>query len=224
MRVRILAALLVLGCQQATEPEPGPVLETDHDKAFYTLGLAVSEGLVRFALKPGELDQVILGVRDGVAGAEERVDDRMKYAVMVREIQAERAQGLAAREQTQAAEFLAARAAEPGAQKRESGIVYQELAPGSGASPDPTSQVTVHYHGTLRDGTVFDSSRLRGESAQFRLNSVIRCWTEGLQLMKVGGKSRLTCPPDTAYGARGAGSIPPGAALSFEVELLAVGD
>ena len=84
-------------------------------------------------------------------------------------------------------------------------------------------QVTVHYHGTLRDGTVFDSSVDRGEPTTFALNRVIQCWTEGLQRMKVGGKATLVCPAPIAYGDRGAGSlIKPGAALKFEVELLAI--
>ncbi len=86
----------------------------------------------------------------------------------------------------------------------------------------PTS-ATVHYHGTLRDGTVFDSSVERGQPAQFALNRVIPCWTEGLQLMKVGGKAKLVCPPEIAYGDRGAGQlIKPGAALTFEVELISI--
>jgi FKBP-type peptidyl-prolyl cis-trans isomerase len=105
----------------------------------------------------------------------------------------------------------------------DSGVVIEEMAPGSGDEPQASDTVRVHYHGTLRDGTVFDSSVERGQPASFALNRVIPCWTEGLQKIKVGGKSRLTCPPDTAYGDRGAGpKIPPGAALVFEVELLEI--
>ena len=94
---------------------------------------------------------------------------------------------------------------------------------GSGPSPAATDVVLVHYHGTFPDGSVFDSSVERGQPATFPLNRVIRCWTEGVQLMKVGGKARLVCPPEIAYGARGAPPrIPPSATLHFEVELLAI--
>ncbi len=95
------------------------------------------------------------------------------------------------------------------------------LKPGAGSSPQASDKVKVHYHGTLPDGTVFDSSVQRGEPATFALNGVIRCWTEGLQRMKVGGKAKLVCPSDTAYGDRGMPPrILPGATLIFEVELL----
>ncbi len=105
-----------------------------------------------------------------------------------------------------------------------SGLVFESLKEGSGTAPKPTDRVKVHYRGTLTDGTEFDSSHGRGSPAEFPLNRVIRCWTEGLQLMKPGGKARLTCPASIAYGDRGVGGglIPPGATLRFEVELLEV--
>ncbi len=104
-----------------------------------------------------------------------------------------------------------------------SGLVYKSLKDGKGASPQATDVVRVHYRGTFPDGKEFDSSYKRGEPAEFPLNRVIKCWTEGVQKMKVGGKSRLTCPPAIAYGERGAGGvIPPNATLNFEIELLAI--
>ena len=104
-----------------------------------------------------------------------------------------------------------------------SGMVYQSLKEGSGASPAATDTVKVHYRGTMADGREFDSSYKRGEPTEFPLNRVIPCWTEGVQLMKPGGKARLTCPPAIAYGERGAGGvIPPNATLNFEVELVSV--
>jgi len=104
-----------------------------------------------------------------------------------------------------------------------SGLVYESLKEGSGASPKATDTVKVHYRGTFMDGKEFDSSYKRGEPTEFPLNRVIPCWTEGVQRMKPGGKARLTCPPAIAYGARGAGGvIPPNATLNFEVELLSV--
>jgi FKBP-type peptidyl-prolyl cis-trans isomerase FkpA len=105
-----------------------------------------------------------------------------------------------------------------------SGLVYQSLQEGSGTPPAATDTVRVHYRGTFMDGKEFDSSYKRGEPTEFPLNRVIKCWTEGVQLMKPGGKARLTCPPAIAYGERGAGSgvIPPNATLQFEIELLSV--
>lgn len=117
----------------------------------------------------------------------------------------------------------AAAAQEPGAQVTASGMVYRSLKDGTGASPKASDTVRVHYKGTLPDGKEFDSSYKRNESIEFPLSRVIPCWTEGVQLMKVGGKAKLTCPPATAYGDRGAGGvIPPKATLFFEVELLAI--
>ena len=105
----------------------------------------------------------------------------------------------------------------------QSGLIFRSLKEGQGASPKATDTVRVHYRGTFPDGKEFDSSYSRGKPAEFPLNRVIPCWTEGVQRMKVGGKAHLTCPPEIAYGARGAGSvIPPGATLNFEIELLAI--
>jgi FKBP-type peptidyl-prolyl cis-trans isomerase FkpA len=115
-------------------------------------------------------------------------------------------------------------AAEPGAVKTASGLIYRELRPGNGALPKATDVVTVNYRGTLVDGTEFDSSYKRNEPASFPLNQVIPCWTEGLQRMKEGGKAQLVCPANIGYGERGSPPvIPPGATLIFEVELLKIG-
>ena len=117
----------------------------------------------------------------------------------------------------------AAAAKEPGAEVTASGLVYRSLKDGSGGSPAATDTVRVHYRGTLPDGKEFDSSYSRGQPAEFPLNRVIPCWTEGLQKMKTGGKAKLTCPPEIAYGSRGAGGvIGPNATLHFEVELLGI--
>ena len=105
-----------------------------------------------------------------------------------------------------------------------SGIVFESLKAGKGESPKATDKVRVHYRGTFPDGREFDSSYKSGQPAEFPLNRVIRCWTEGVQMMQPGGKAKLTCPPATAYGERGAGGgvIPPNATLHFEIELLSV--
>ena len=105
----------------------------------------------------------------------------------------------------------------------QSGLILQTLTEGKGSSPSASDTVKVHYRGTFTDGREFDSSIARGEPAEFPLKRVIKCWTEGVQKMKVGGKARLTCPPAIAYGERGAGGvIPPNATLNFEIELLAI--
>ncbi len=123
-----------------------------------------------------------------------------------------------------AADFLAAAAAAKGAVLSESGLVYLSLKEGVGESPAAIDSVRVHYRGTLTDGKEFDSSYSRGQPATFPLNRVIKCWTEGVGKMKVGGKARLTCPASIAYGERGTpgGPIPPNAVLQFEVELLGI--
>ena len=109
---------------------------------------------------------------------------------------------------------------EPGTVVTQTGLIYQSLTEGQGASPAATDTVQVHYRGTFPDGREFDSSYKRGQPAAFPLNRVIKCWTEGVQKMKVGGKAKLVCPPAIAYGERGAGPIPPNATLNFEIELL----
>jgi len=119
-------------------------------------------------------------------------------------------------------DYLEKAAAEPGAKKTASGLIYRELKPGMGASPKATDTVKVHYRGTLTNGKQFDSSA-GGPPAEFPLNRVIPCWTEGVQMMKVGGKSQLVCPSNIAYGERGAPpDIPGGATLVFEIELLGI--
>ncbi len=119
---------------------------------------------------------------------------------------------------------LEAAAKEPGAVVSASGLVYRSLKDGSGANPKASDSVKVNYRGTFPDGKEFDSSYKRNEPIVFGLNQVIKCWTEGVQRMKVGGKAKLTCPASIAYGERGAGGglIPPNATLLFEVELLAI--
>lgn len=118
---------------------------------------------------------------------------------------------------------LAVKAAEPKTQTTASGLVYQSVVEGKGAHPGASSVVRVNYRGTFLDGREFDSSYKTGSPIEFPLNGVIPCWTEGLQKMKEGGKAKLTCPPQIAYGKRGAGGvIPPDATLKFEVELLKI--
>lgn len=228
MKVRNLAVsgvllLALAGCAAQAEAED-VALETDEDKTFYALGLVISRNLSSFNLNEQELAKIQAGIADGALGREHRVDVQA-YAAKIDPLLKGRMQAVA-KEQQEAGEAQLAKAAqEPGAVKTPSGLVYREVSPGEGPNPGPTDTVNVHYTGTLPDGTVFDTSR-KGDDPQpvpFPLNRVVPCFTEGLQKMKAGGKSVLTCPPDLAYGDRGSPpAVPPGATLTFEVELVAI--
>jgi FKBP-type peptidyl-prolyl cis-trans isomerase FkpA/FKBP-type peptidyl-prolyl cis-trans isomerase FklB len=204
----------------AVAPAAAQDLKTDQDKTLYALGVALSESLAPFGLSAAELEVVKSGLTDAALGRPHKAEPR-EYMAKIQELHTARAALVAAAEKKSGEAFAAKAASEPGARKLDSGVVITTLTPGTGASPKPTDKVKVNYHGTLVDGTVFDSSVQRGQPVTFPLNGVIKCWTEGLQQMKVGGKSRLVCPPDAAYGERGAPPrIKPGATLIFEVELL----
>ncbi len=192
-----------------------PVSGSEDDKAFYALGVAVSQNIASFNFTPAELEKVKQGFTDGALGKPSQVDVQ-NYIPRLRELQTERVAAAAK-------VALDKAAAEPGAKRLEDGLIITTVKEGTGPSPKATDTVKVHYHGTLPNGTVFDSSVQRGEPATFPLNGVIPCWTEGVQLMKVGGKSKLVCPAAIAYGDRGAPpTIGPGATLIFEVELLGI--
>lgn len=219
----LLTGFLTLLCFLGTAAwAAAPELTTDEQKTLYTLGLLLSRSLGNFSLSEAELEFVKAGLTDGALQREQKVDPQ-QFLPKVQELQKARAAAVAAVEQKSGEDFLAKAAAASGAKKTESGLVISTLTPGTGASPKAEDTVKVHYHGTLIDGTVFDSSVQRGEPTTFPLQGVIKCWTEGVQLMQVGGKSRLVCPPQIAYGERGAPPrIKPGATLVFEVELLEI--
>jgi FKBP-type peptidyl-prolyl cis-trans isomerase FkpA len=215
-----LTLLIVLATASIAAGAPEPT--TEEQKTFYSLGLALSQGVSEFNLSSEELDLVKDGLTDGVLRKTPKAD-LQKYGPKLKDLQRTRVSAVAAEEMKAGKVFLDKAAAEKGATKTPSGIVITTLRPGTGDSPKATDKVKVHYQGTLMDGTVFDSSIQRGEPLTFPLNGVIRCWAEGVQLMKVGGKSRLVCPADLAYGERGAPPrIKPGATLVFEVELLEI--
>jgi FKBP-type peptidyl-prolyl cis-trans isomerase FklB len=139
--------------------------------------------------------------------------------------QAEKTAELDQKRQALAEQFMTANAAREEVSTTDSGLQYEVLESGSGASPGPEANVVTHYHGTLVDGTVFDSSVSRGEPAEFGVHQVIPAWTEALQMMSVGDKWRIACPPQLAYGEQGAGdSIPPNTALVFEIHLIDIKD
>ena len=222
MRMRIpstLAVALVLAVA-APAAAAGPELKSDEDKIFYALGLAMSQTLASFNLNPAELELVKAGLADGVLSHERKLDVQA-WLPKIQQVQQTRVAAAAATEKKAGQAYLDKAAGEKGATKTASGLIVTTLKPGEGTAPKATDRVKVHYTGTLTDGTVFDSSVQRGEPVTFGVNQVIPCWSEGLQLMKVGGKSRFVCPSTLAYGDRGAPPrIKPGATLVFEVELL----
>jgi FKBP-type peptidyl-prolyl cis-trans isomerase FkpA len=199
----------------------GPELKTEEQKTVYALGASIAQNLASFTLTADEIELVTAGLRDGLKNASKV--DIAQYSGKVRDLAQQRSTAAAEVEKKDSLAFLEKMAKEKGAEKTASGLVFIPVTAGSGATPKATDTVKVHYKGTLRDGTVFDSSIERGQPATFPLNRVIACWTEGVQKMKVGGKARLACPSAIAYGDRGAPpKIKPGAALLFEVELLSI--
>ncbi len=214
-----LAAALALGLMVSAAS--AQTFETDEDRTLYAVGVVLGNNLVQFNLTPQELALVEAGLRDTVFGTEPRVDMAL-YGQQITVLRDARQAVGAASEKAASMAFIDEMAQEAGAQRSESGVVYIPVTAGTGANPTAADSVLVHYHGTLRDGTVFDSSVDRGEPISFPLNGVISCWTEGVQKMQVGGTSTLVCPSDTAYGDAGQGVIPGGAALVFEVELLGI--
>ena len=225
-----LASLVLAACSapESSAP-PAPVAaaptagdpQTDLDKTMYALGVALSGQIGQFNLTADELTMVSAGLRDGVLKNTLKVD-MPTYGPRLQPLAEERASAATGAEKSASDAWVAEQAALPGADRSATGVVFIPVTEGTGANPTAASTVRVHYHGTLRDGTVFDSSVERNEPISFPLNGVIPCWTEGVQKIKVGGKAKLVCPSDTAYGDQGSGSIPGGAALQFEVELLAI--
>jgi FKBP-type peptidyl-prolyl cis-trans isomerase len=191
-------------------------------ETFYAIGLTISRQLSDFNLTPGELMLVKQGLTHAATGKGPD-GDLGAYTEKINELARERRKALGLKLTGMNKEFLEKTAKEKGAIKTDSGLVYLSLKDGSGAGPGPTDTVKVNYRGTLPDGKEFDSSYKRGEPVELKMDGVIKCWNEGLQKMKPGGKAELVCPPEIAYGEAGAGSlILPYATLVFEVELLEV--
>jgi FKBP-type peptidyl-prolyl cis-trans isomerase FkpA len=213
-------ALLLGGASMVVAAEPE--LQNDEQKTLYAIGIAVSRSLGPFNLTDQELELVMAGLADGVRHKEPKVDLQV-YGPKIQALQTARVGVTAAAEKQAGQAFLDKAAAEAGATKTPSGMVITTIKAGEGDSPKSTDTVKVHYTGTLIDGTVFDSSVERKEPATFQLNRVIPCWTEGLQLMKVGDKFKFEIPPNLAYGPNSPSpKIPPNSTLVFEVELLGI--
>ena len=210
--------LFFSSCDNANYKTP----ETEMEKVSYSLGVNVATGVKAQGLETLDINAISKAMSDVFEGNDLDISEEESM-----EILQEYFGKIAAEKQAKASKagsaFLAENAAKDGVVTTDSGLQYEILASGNGDKPNATDQVTVHYHGMLTDGTVFDSSIDRGEPATFPVNGVIPGWMEALQLMSVGDKWKLTIPSNLAYGDRGAGGlIGPGATLVFEVELLKI--
>lgn len=227
----VLGALTFSGCGKpsgtsqsapaATAPTTA-ILDSVNQKVSYGIGHNMGAGLARDGALTVNQAALIAGLTDGLAKAKTRVPEAELEAAFMALQQKMAAAAAGEKQLALGNDYLAKNKTKPGVTVTASGLQYEVITSGSGPKPTATSTVKVHYHGTLIDGHVFDSSVERKEPIEFALNRVISGWTEALQLMSVGDKWRLTIPPDIGYGARGKGDIPPNAVLIFEVELLEI--
>jgi len=199
---------------------PAAALATDEQKTIYALGLSIYRSISNFDLSPADIALVQRAIED--ASRKQPAVELNEWGPKLQALQQSRQAVVAEKEKANSTAYLAKAVTELGALKTESGLIYKEVQAGAGESPKASDTVKVHYRGTLIDGTEFDSSYKRNEAAQFPLGQVIPCWTEGVQKMKVGGKAKLVCPSGLAYGDSGRPSIPGGAALLFDIELLEI--
>jgi FKBP-type peptidyl-prolyl cis-trans isomerase len=218
---------LAISFMSAVQAQDG-ALATPEQRQGYSVGANIGGGLVQQGVAQDlDLAALVQGIEDAFAGGELKMTpDEMRTAIETLQAQLQaQAQALAEAQAAASRDFLAKNATAEGVKTTDSGLQYLVLtegADGDAVKPKETDTVTVHYHGTLTDGSVFDSSVERGQPATFTLNEVIAGWTEGVQLMKVGDKYRFFIPSELGYGANGAGPIPPDSTLIFDVELLEV--
>ena len=215
-----VVALIVVGigaCSVAAKPVE---LKTDDDKTLYALGLSFGGNIASYGLTAEEAAVVAAGLVDAVTGQKPQVD-LQTYGPKIKDLMTGKMTKKAGAEKEKGKAFLEQAAKEKGAVKADDGMIYVETQKGTGPSPAETDTVKVSYSGKLTDGTEFDASAKHGGPVTFPLNGVIKCWTEGVQKMAVGGKAKLVCPSEIAYGDNGHPPvIPPGATLVFEIELL----
>jgi FKBP-type peptidyl-prolyl cis-trans isomerase len=231
-RIVSLTLLCLATVASAAEAEPKAAPATpppaakpaDAKLALNAIGLSIARSLEGFALTPAEVETVMAGIREGLSGKppaqklDEKAQDNLRGFMQARMTE------LADKEKVKGAAYLDKAAKEKGAVKTAGGAIVVPIKEGSGAAPEATDTVKVHYVGTLVNGKKFDASRDHGDQpVQFPLNGVIKCWTEALQKMKVGGHAKVVCPSETAYGERGSPpTIPGNAVLTFDVELVDV--
>ena len=221
----LLSAMVLTGaCQDKSAGSKSSVVpKTDDEKTFYTMGTLMGSRLKTINLTDREVGLVMAGVQDSAKGQERKDVNLAEYRTKVQTVIRKRMEKHSEKEKVAGQAYLDKFISSEGGTKSESGFAYKVLKAGTGSKPKSTDTVEVHYHGTLIDGTVFDSSVERKSKISFPLNRVIKCWTEGMQLVGVGGKIRLVCPSELAYGEHGAPpKIPGGATLVFDVELFSV--
>ncbi|MGH6962218.1 MAG: FKBP-type peptidyl-prolyl cis-trans isomerase [Dongiaceae bacterium] len=226
---RILAVALAVGFLAACDKGRGTAaVDTEAQKFGYAIGVDIGKSLAPVK-DDVDIDALIAGLEETLAGKEPRLDDEAREKIKtevsrkLQEKQMQERTAKAAAAKTAGETFLAENGKREGVKTTASGLQYEIVTEGTGASPKATDKVTVHYKGTLIDGTEFDSSYSRGQPVTFPLGNVIPGWTEGLQLVKAGGKAKLYIPSSLAYGERGAGAkIGPNEALVFEIELVAI--
>ncbi len=230
MNLRITTLFLIVGIMGSLGGQAiaatAPKTLTEDQKTIYAFGLSVGRQVgaqtKQIQLSPEEIEVFMSGFGDALADKKPLVDPQ-EYSERFKQLVKTRLDAVAAETKKQGDAFQAKAAQEPGAIKTPSGLVFKTIKPGTGPQPKATDRVTVNYEGTLTDGKVFDTTKGRGQPAEFQLNGVIPCWTEGVQRMHVGETAQLVCPAAIAYGDRGAGAdIPPGATLKFEVELVSI--
>lgn len=218
----LVLSIFVISCQEGANPSKIK-LNTEDDKTFYAMGFMLGSNLQRLNLTEHELSTLYKGIVSSAKGDKPEVEMQM-YQPKIQQLFKTRMEAVAKEQKEGGVKYLEDYLAKnKNAKKTESGLVYEVLKEGTGEMPKETDTVEVHYHGTLTNGEVFDSSVERGKTISFPLNRVIKGWTEGLQLVKEGGKVRLVIPSELAYGEAGAPpKIPGGATLVFEVELFKI--
>jgi FKBP-type peptidyl-prolyl cis-trans isomerase FkpA len=217
---KLIIALLIVASMSAITACSGSEPKTEDQKTLYSAGVILSKQMEILSLTPEELEFVKKGITDSITGKKLVVEPEA-YQQKIGELVQGRMKLAAEKNKEKSKAYLESAAKEKGAQKTESGLIYTSIKEGTGRQPVETDRVKVHYNGTFVDGKVFDSSVKRGQPAEIPLNQVIKCWSEGLTKMKVGGKAKLVCPASIAYGDNGRPPVVPGGAtLVFEVELL----
>lgn len=217
--MKALLVLLIALPAGAAAPAKDPY-KNDDERAMYTVGFLMGRNAAAFAMSPAEVKAAQAGLADAALGRAPIVDVRFHQS-RINDLLGKRMGAAAEKEKAKGKVFAEKFAKETKAFTIPGGGWYQELKGGEGEKPAPEDTVKVHYRGTLIDGEEFDSSYGRGEPTEFPLKGVIPCWTNGVGMMRKGGKAKLVCPSDAAYGDRGAPpKIKPGATLVFEVELL----
>lgn len=222
-RIAGYAAVCTVGIALGSSVCAAGQVKTEEQKVLYTLGVMVAKQMAVFNLSQAELDVVKQGLTDSITGKKLEFEPTPAVSEKVQELARARRKALGEKMAPAYREYSEKAAKEKGAQKTDSGMIYIPAIEGVGLHPQKTDTVKVNYRGTLIDGREFDSSFKRGRPSEFRLDGVISCWTEGLQKMKAGGKAKLVCPANTAYGDSGPTElILPGATLVFDIDLIEI--